>query len=111
MVASAPAAAHHSAAMFDFRNPVTTKGTVKMIEVINPHSHIVMAITDKQTTGSPHFVETGHSQPSALSQSDRGKITDAALAGALIGLQQSGAALGWGFQLQSPAVVTREQAP
>ncbi|MGZ5861636.1 MAG: DUF6152 family protein, partial [Croceibacterium sp.] len=35
MVASAPAAAHHSAAMFDFRNPVTAKGTVKMIEVIN----------------------------------------------------------------------------
>ncbi|MGZ3172378.1 MAG: DUF6152 family protein [Croceibacterium sp.] len=59
MVASAPAAAHHSAAMFDFRNPVTAKGTVKMIEVINPHSHIVMAITDKK--GTRDWTFEGHS--------------------------------------------------
>lgn len=28
--------------------------------------HHVIAITDKQTTGSPHWIETGHSQPSLL---------------------------------------------
>ena len=30
----------------------------------------VLAVTDKLTTGAPHFVETGHSQPSRLSDSD-----------------------------------------
>lgn len=34
---------------------------------INGKSHI-LAVTDKLTTGAPHFVEMGHSQPSQLSK-------------------------------------------
>jgi uncharacterized protein DUF6152 len=56
---AAPAWAHHSAAMFDFRNPQKAKGTVKMIEVINPHSHIMMTITDKK--GTRDWTFEGHS--------------------------------------------------
>jgi hypothetical protein len=59
LAAAAPLAAHHSAAMFDFRNPVTMQGTVKMIEVINPHSHIQMTITDKK--GTRDWTFEGHS--------------------------------------------------
>jgi len=38
----------------------------------------VLAITDKITTGPPHFVEIGHSQPSKLSEIDQIKIKDLA---------------------------------
>jgi len=40
-----------------------------------PH---VLAVTDKLTTGAPHFVEMGHSQPSRLPHSDVEKIKDLA---------------------------------
>jgi hypothetical protein len=56
---AAPAAAHHSAAIFDFRSPKTAKGVVRKIEVINPHTHIVMAITDAK--GTREWVFEGHS--------------------------------------------------
>jgi len=41
----------------------------------------VLAVTDKVTTGAPHFVETGHSQPSALVPADREQVVAAAVAG------------------------------
>lgn len=40
----------------------------------------VIQITDKLTTGSPHFVEMGHSQPSQLSQNIQEKIKEVAVA-------------------------------
>lgn len=38
----------------------------------------VLNVTDKLTTGAPHFVEMGHSQPSRLSADDVEKIKDLA---------------------------------
>lgn len=38
----------------------------------------VLAVTDKLTTGIPHFVEMGHSQPSQLPHTDIEKIKDLA---------------------------------
>ncbi len=50
-------------------------------------SHIIQ-ITDKITTGAPHFVEMGHSQPSALCESEQEKIRDlAARAVKAVGIQ------------------------
>jgi len=40
-----------------------------------PH---ILQITDKLTTGAPHFVEMGHSQPSRLPMADQEKIRDLA---------------------------------
>lgn len=40
-----------------------------------PH---VLQVTDKLTTGAPHFVEMGHSQPSRLADGDLVKIRDLA---------------------------------
>lgn len=40
-----------------------------------PH---VLQVTDKMTTGAPHFVEMGHSQPSRLADGDLEKIRDLA---------------------------------
>ena len=40
-----------------------------------PH---VLQVTDKLTTGAPHFVEMGHSQPSRLAAEDLDKIRDLA---------------------------------
>lgn len=53
------AAAHHSAAIFDFRNPVTKQGTVKEIRVVNPHTHMILTITDAKGTRDWDF--EGHS--------------------------------------------------
>ena len=38
----------------------------------------VLQVTDKLTTGAPHFVEMGHSQPSQLSDAELEKIRDLA---------------------------------
>lgn len=38
----------------------------------------ILAVTDKITTGPPHFVEMGHSQPSQLPKKDLEKIRDLA---------------------------------
>lgn len=39
----------------------------------------ILSITDKLTTGAPHFVELGHNQPSTLSKSEQEKIKDLAI--------------------------------
>lgn len=41
----------------------------------------VIAITDKVTTGDPHWVETGHSQPSRLPEAQQSSIRDCVAAG------------------------------
>lgn len=50
------------------------------IIVYNGRPH-VLAVTDKETTGIPYFVETGHNQPSCLAPGDRARVVDAALRG------------------------------
>ncbi|MBO9575865.1 MAG: hypothetical protein J7494_09030 [Sphingobium sp.] len=56
---AAPLAAHHSAAIFNFRAPVTKEGTVKAIKVVNPHTHMLLSITDAKGTRDWDF--EGHS--------------------------------------------------
>lgn len=41
----------------------------------------VLAVTDKKTTGAPHFVELGHNQPSRFSNEVVALVSDAAVAG------------------------------
>lgn len=41
----------------------------------------VLTVTDKKTTGAPHFVELGHNQPSCFSDADVETLKAAALAG------------------------------
>ena len=43
----APAAAHHSFAMFDADKTVTMKGTVKELEWTNPHSWLRIMVVDQ----------------------------------------------------------------
>lgn len=55
------------------------KGPEVSVEIITldgePH---VLNVTDKLTTGAPHFVEMGHNQPSMLPAADLEKIRDLA---------------------------------
>ncbi len=55
------------------------QGPEVSVEIITldgkPH---VLNVTDKLTTGAPHFVEMGHSQPSRLPAEDLSKIKDLA---------------------------------
>lgn len=47
------------------------------VMVVDGEPH-VLQITDKLTTGAPHFVEMGHSQPTQQSEDNRQKICDLA---------------------------------
>ena len=55
------------------------RGSEVSVEVItvNGEPH-VLQVTDKLTTGAPHFVEMGHNQPSMLPERDLEKIRDLA---------------------------------
>jgi hypothetical protein len=54
-----PASAHHSAAQFDFRAPVTLKGVVKSLRPANPHLRLVLTVTDAKGTRDIEY--EGHS--------------------------------------------------
>ena len=47
------------------------------VMVVNGEPHVIQ-ITDKLTTGAPHFVEMGHSQPTRQNEENQTKIKDLA---------------------------------
>ena len=47
------------------------------VMTVNGEPHILQ-VTDKITTGAPHFVEMGHTQPSRLGGENVAKISDLA---------------------------------
>jgi hypothetical protein len=67
------ATAHHSAAPFNFNKPVSVTGTVQLFRVVNPHSHIVLRVTDPKGTRSINF--EGHSASNFMRAGfDRGSV-------------------------------------
>lgn len=54
------AAAHHSAAQFDFSQRVTIEGVVKKWNVVNPHTSAIVEITDEKR-GTRDVEFEGHS--------------------------------------------------
>ena len=55
------------------------QGNEVSVEIMVQNSEVfVLQVTDKITTGAPHFVETGHTQPSRLRNEDVAKISDLA---------------------------------
>ncbi|HEY8518881.1 MAG TPA: DUF6152 family protein [Gammaproteobacteria bacterium] len=54
------AAAHHSAAQFDFQQRVTVEGVVKEFNVTNPHTAAIVEITDEKR-GTRDVEFEGHS--------------------------------------------------
>lgn len=54
------AAAHHSAAQFDFSQRVTVKGVIKTFNVRNPHTMAIVEITDEER-GTRDVEFEGHS--------------------------------------------------
>jgi len=55
-----PVLAHHSAAQFDFGQSVKVEGIVKEYEVNNPHSKLVMEVSDDKGSRAIEF--EGHSR-------------------------------------------------
>lgn len=56
------------------------RGPEVSVETIALHGEVtVLAVTDKLTSGPPYFVETGHSQPSQLKETDVSKIKSVAI--------------------------------
>ena len=47
--------AHHSAAAMDFANTVEIEGILKEIQVVNPHTKLVLEVTDEKGTRDIEF--------------------------------------------------------
>ena len=60
VLATVPVAAHHSfAAEFDATQPVTLKGTVTLMEWLNPHAWIHIDVKNPDGTVTPWLIESG----------------------------------------------------
>jgi hypothetical protein len=59
MAFALPSAAHHSAAQFNFQNPVSVKGVIKEFRMANPHMRLVLAVDDAKGARDIEF--EGHS--------------------------------------------------
>jgi hypothetical protein len=58
LVASAPAAAHHSFAIYDLEQEIAFEGVVETLELRNPHLALKLTVTKADgTTGTIDFVE------------------------------------------------------
>ena len=67
---SLPAAAHHSAAHFDFQNTVLVTGVVKEARFSNPHARVILEV--EQEDGSVREIEfEGHSRNNMTRQGFR----------------------------------------
>jgi uncharacterized protein DUF6152 len=65
LVAATPARAHHAfASEFDVKQPISLRGTVTKVELINPHSWIHIDVKDDKGTAVAWMVEGG--SPNAL---------------------------------------------
>ena len=67
MGAALPAGAHHSAAQFDFQNPVNIEGVVKLARFANPHARIILEVTDDER-GTRDIEYEGHSRANMYRQ-------------------------------------------
>jgi len=61
------AAAHHSAAQFDFQHTVTVSGTVVEARFANPHMRLVLEVTD-DARGTRDIEFEGHSRNNMVRQ-------------------------------------------
>ena len=61
------AAAHHSAAQFDFRNTVVLSGTVVSARFANPHMRLILEVTDEER-GTRDIEFEGHSRNNMVRQ-------------------------------------------
>jgi len=61
-----PALAHHSFAMFDAEKKMTLDGTVKEFQLTNPHSWILLTVSDAQGKAEQWAIEMGG--PSGLAR-------------------------------------------
>jgi Family of unknown function (DUF6152) len=66
MSSAVPALAHHSFAMFDAEKKVTLEGTVKEFQWTNPHSWILMTVSNAQGQPEQWAIEMGG--PSGLAR-------------------------------------------
>ncbi|MDX1563475.1 MAG: DUF6152 family protein [Gammaproteobacteria bacterium] len=65
--AGGAATAHHSAAQFDFGNPVDVTGLVKYVRFANPHARIILEVTD-DARGTRDIEFEGHSRNNMVRQ-------------------------------------------
>ncbi|MEF2529138.1 MULTISPECIES: ATP-grasp domain-containing protein [Streptomyces] len=78
LAAPEEAEAHLAALEFTARYVVEEflEGTEYSVEAVStPAGHRILAVTEKATTGAPHFVETGHVLPVRLDPADEAAVT------------------------------------
>ena len=110
LLVTGPAAAHHSAAMFDDAKVLELKGTIKEMQWKNPHVWIqVMVDQDGKPTewsleaGSPNSLSRNGWRPTTFKQGDQVSIRvnpmrDGSLGGLFVGAKLAdGKTLGAGY--------------
>jgi hypothetical protein len=70
-----PAAAHHSAAQFDFANTVVVEGDVVSARFANPHMRLILEVTDEG--GAREIEFEGHSRNNMFRQGFRPEMFEA----------------------------------
>ena len=107
-LASGPALAHHSFAMFDSQKSVTLDGVVKEFQWTNPHSWIQLQVPDPATgkliewsieAGSPNTLSRSGWRPSSLKAGDKAQVTihpmkDGSFGGSLLSASVNGEKIG-----------------
>jgi hypothetical protein len=68
-LAMGPAAlAHHSFAMFDYKNQITLSGTVVSFQWTNPHAFIDLAVADQASQGATRRYTVECASPNVLTR-------------------------------------------
>ena len=109
VLAAAPVAAHHSAAMFDRTRVVTLNGTVKGFQWTNPHSWLQLTTADGKDWSiemtSPNLLARTGWKPTTLKPGDKITVIASPLRDGGAGGQFRSATLADGRQLTNEGVV------
>jgi hypothetical protein len=109
-LATGPASAHHSFAMFDRTHDVVLKGTVREFQWTNPHSFIELEVSDAQGAVAAYSIEMN--SPNNLTRqgwksSSLNPLRDGAKGGLFLAVQlPDGRVLG--DPAHAPAIVSKD---
>ena len=68
VLGAGPAGAHHSFAMFDYKNQITLTGTVVSFQWTNPHAFIDLAVADEAASGGAKRYTVECASPNVLTR-------------------------------------------
>ena len=68
LTTAGPGLAHHSFAMFDYKNKITLTGTVRSFQWTNPHAYIELDVADAAASGAVKLYQVECASPNVLTR-------------------------------------------